>query len=451
MKRTRIAALLLLLLMMGRSAFAHRIDEYLQATLFSLEPDQVRGSMRLVPGVLVAPTVIAGIDSNGDGVLSAAEEQAYAQRVVADLTISLDGRSVVPKVLSYTFPSPADMREGLGEIHIEYAIALPPSSSASALQVTNHHLSRTSVYLMNATVPNDGRFRILAQKRNEQQSSYELDFQQAVVTVPGSHSRVAGFETWFSGVQFSPLFHLGMRHIAEGTDHLLFLLTLLLPAPLVLSSKRWGGPAGVRESLRQILYIVTAFTIGHSITLTLAALGMVHVPSRPVEVLVAVSIFVSALHALRPIVPGREAYIAVFFGLVHGLAFAATLDRLALGRWDRVAGILAFNVGIETMQLLVVAAILPSLILLSRTAAYPIVRIGGALFAAAASMAWTLQRAFGIELPVDRVVDGLAHHAVWIAIMLFLASLISKLVLTRRTGPDVEPGSISTTTALRGV
>ena len=242
MKRTRIAALLLLSLLMGRNAFAHRIDEYLQATLFSLEPGQVHGSMRLVPGVVVAPTVIAGIDSNGDGILSAAEEQAYAQRVVADLTISLDGQSVVPRVLSYTFPNPADMREGLGEIHIEYAIALPPDSSANALQVTNHHLSRTSVYLMNATVPDDGRFLILAQKRNEQQSSYELDFQQAAISVPGSHLRLAGFEAWFSGVQFSPLFHLGMRHIAEGTDHLLFLLTLLLPAPLVLSSKRWGDP-----------------------------------------------------------------------------------------------------------------------------------------------------------------------------------------------------------------
>ncbi len=451
MKRTRIAALLLLFLMMERSAFAHRIDEYLQATLFSLEPGQVLGSMRLVPGVLVAPTVIAGIDSNADGVLSAAEEQAYAQRVVADLAISMDGRSVVPRVLSYTFPSPADMREGLGEIHIEYAIALPRDSSANVLQVTNHHLSRTSVYLMNVTVPDNARFRIVAQKRNEQQSSYELDFQQATVLVPGSHLRLAGFEAWLSGVQFSPLFHLGMRHIAEGTDHLLFLLTLLLPAPLVLSPKRWGGPAGVRESLRHMLSIVTAFTIGHSITLTLAALGMVHVPSRPVEVLVAFSIFVSAVHALRPIVPGREAYIAVFFGLVHGLAFAATLDRLALGRWDRVAGILAFNVGIETMQLLVVAAILPSLILLSRTAAYSMLRIGGALFAAIASLAWTLQRLFGIALPVDTIVEGLAHRAVWIAIILFLASLVSKLVMTKGSGPDTEASSAATTNALRGV
>ena len=136
--------------------------------------------------------------------------------------------------------------------------------------------------------------------------------------------------------QFSSLFRLGMRHIAEGTDHLLFLLTLLLPAPLLAAGRRWGAAAGVRQSLLRMLGIVTAFTLGHSLTLMLAALGVLHVPGRPIEVLIAVSIFVSALHALRPIlpgiVPGKEARIAAFFGLIHGLAFAATLDRLGLGR-----------------------------------------------------------------------------------------------------------------------
>jgi len=77
-------------------------------------------------------------------------------------------------------------------------------------------------------------------------------------------------------------------------------------------------------------------------------------------VLIAVSILVSAVHALRPLFPGREARIAAFFGLIHGLAFASTLGELGLGRWERLAGILAFNLGIETMQLVVVAATLPS-------------------------------------------------------------------------------------------
>jgi hypothetical protein len=80
----------------------------------------------------------------------------------------------------------------------------------------------------------------------------------------------------------------------------------------------------------------------------------------------------------------------------HGLAFAATLDRLGLERWDRVAGILSFNLGIEAMQMVVVAAILPSLILMSRTSAYPIFRISGAVFAGVASVGWIVERLFDL-------------------------------------------------------
>ena len=104
-----IAACVLLLC---KSAFAHRIDEYLQATILSLETNRVQASMRLIPGMLVASSVIAGIDSDGDGVFSESEERAYAQRVLGDLSITIDGRSVQPKLVSWSFPQPAQMRDG---------------------------------------------------------------------------------------------------------------------------------------------------------------------------------------------------------------------------------------------------------------------------------------------------------------------------------------------------
>ena len=113
--------------------------------------------------------------------------------------------------------------------------------------------------------------------------------------------------------------------------------------------------------------------------------------------LIAVSILVSAVHALRPIFPGREARIAAFFGLIHGLAFASTLSELGLGRGERLAGILSFNLGIETMQMAVVALTLPSLILMSRTRAYPWLRVGGALFAGVASVGWIVERMIGAQ------------------------------------------------------
>jgi HupE / UreJ protein len=409
-----------LVLFCGKAAFAHRIDEYLQATIFSLEEGRVQAAMRLIPGVLVAPMVITHIDENGDGAFSDAEKRAYSQRVLDDLTITADGNTVRPKLVSWSFPQPAEMREGLGEIHIEYSIDVPASGSERSLLVANHHLNGRSVYLMNALTPKDPGMQLLTQKRNRQQSLYELEYQPTHAAPLATWTRV---RVWLNGIQVAELFRLGTRHIAEGTDHLLFLLVLLLPAPLLVRGGRWGQPVAVRQSLLRILGIVTAFTIGHSITLSLAALGAVTVPSRPVEVLIAASIFVSAVHAFHPIFPGKEALIAAFFGLIHGLAFAATLDRLGFGRWERVAGILSFNLGIETMQMLVVAAVLPSLMLMSKTRAYAPFRVCGALFAGFASAGWVIERLFGIHAGVDAVVNTLAQHSLWIAVGLFLASL----------------------------
>lgn len=275
----------------------------------------------------------------------------------------------------------------------------------------------------------------MGQKRNQQQSIYELDYRQTRVTDTSSTSRPS-LQAWLKGLQFSTLFRLGMQHIAEGTDHLLFLLVLLLPAPLLAVGSRWQRSFGVRRSLLRIAGIVTAFTVGHSLTLTLAAMNVVHVPSRPVEILIALSILISAIHALRPIFPGREAWIAAFFGLIHGLAFATTLDRLGLSHWDRVVGILAFNLGIETMQMIVVALILPSLLLMIRTPVYPVLRIGGAVFACAASSAWIVERVWNVQTPVDAIVNGIARTGIWDAAVLFALSLACMSFADMKKNPD---------------
>ena len=403
MKPGLVAAVAILLL--RAPASAHRLDEYLQATILSVEKDRLQASMRLVPGVAVSSVIVGAIDTNADGLISAAEGRAYAERVLRDLSLSADGHVLRPRLLSFDFPKIEDIREGLGEIEIELAADLPPgSSNRKKIVFENHHLPRMSAYLVNCLVPRDRDIQVVAQNRNGNQSFYRLDYLDA-----------GGFPS---------MFRLGMRHIAEGTDHLLFLLALLLPAPLLVCRSRWAGFAGVRHSIRQILKVVTAFTIGHSITLALAALGLVRLPNRPVEVLIAFSILVSAAHALRPLFPGREAAIAAAFGLMHGLAFAATLQNLGLGWWARVAGILGFNLGIETMQLVVVAATMPSLVLLSRTRAYAVLRIAGALFAVFASAGWMAERLLNAHNPLDAVVNSVAHSALWIAPILFLISVI---------------------------
>ncbi|MGF7147913.1 hypothetical protein FHS96_001522 [Sphingomonas zeicaulis] len=222
---------------------------------------------------------------------------------------------------------------------------------------------------------------------------------------------------------FASSIGLGMQHIAEGHDHLLFLLALLLPAPVVAAAGRWTGYAGVRGAARKLFRIVTAFTIGHSVTLIGGAFFGWQLPAQPVEVLIALSILVSAAHAFRPIFPGREAIVAAGFGLIHGLAFATLVGNYGLDPWQKAQSILGFNLGIELVQLLVVACVMPALMLLARARAYPPVRLAGAGFSAIAASAWLIERLFGTSNILASAIDSMLVHAPWLILALTLAAV----------------------------
>jgi hypothetical protein len=243
-------------------ACAHRLDEYLQATMLSVGKDRIEVFMRLVPGIAVSAEVLASIDTNGDSVISDTERNAYAERVLRDLSLSVDGHVLKPQLLSVDFPTIEEMREGLGEIKIEFAADLTPGGSNRKIVFENYHQRRISAYLVNCLVPRDQDIQIVAQNRNLNQSFYALDYTQ----VAGQSNALAArwwapLRAWLGNLgEFPGMFRLGMRHIGEGTDHLLFLLALLLPAPLLAFRSRWAGFAGVRHSILQILKVVTAFT-----------------------------------------------------------------------------------------------------------------------------------------------------------------------------------------------
>ncbi|MGI4832457.1 MAG: HupE/UreJ family protein [Janthinobacterium lividum] len=227
---------------------------------------------------------------------------------------------------------------------------------------------------------------------------------------------------WWAG--FRGMVGLGTQHIAAGTDHLLFLLVLLLPAPLLMRFGRWDKFGGVRYSVRRLLLIVSAFTLGHSLTLLLGALGWVRLPTQPIEALIAVSILVSAGHAWRPVFAGREAWVAAGFGLMHGLAFASTLAGLHLDAGRLALSILGFNLGIELMQLFVIALTVPWLLLLSRTPAYPAVRVGGAGLAGVAALAWLAERLSGQPNALAGAVARAADYAPWLLALLATGALL---------------------------
>lgn len=220
---------------------------------------------------------------------------------------------------------------------------------------------------------------------------------------------------------------LGARHIAEGLDHLLFLFVLLLPAALRPNGERWARPRSMRETLRMLLAIVTAFTIGHSTTLALAVLGVVRVPPAPVEMLVAASIGIGAVHAMRPLFAGREPLVAGLFGLVHGLAFASTLDGFGLHGTTLALALGAFDVGIESVQLLVVIAVAPLLVLAAREAHFDRLRIACAASALLASIVWL----FDVE-PLAQALGWLAARPMTTGAVLWLA-LAARLAVAKTT------------------
>lgn len=157
--------------------FAHRLDEYLQATLVSIEPGKIRFEINLTPGVAVADQVLAQIDRDHDGVISTNEAAAYADSLRHDLGVRLDGHEVGLNCDSFTFPAPAELRTGLGIILLEFSVKTGTlASGAHKLSFENRHLPKISVYLFNAALPRHHFFQITGQKRNETQSNGEITF-----------------------------------------------------------------------------------------------------------------------------------------------------------------------------------------------------------------------------------------------------------------------------------
>jgi hypothetical protein len=191
----------------------------------------------------------------------------------------------------------------------------------------------------------------------------------------------------------------GMHHIATGYDHVLFLLSLLLPAALMRQQNRWQPVPRWSLAFADTAAVVTAFTLAHSITLALAALDVVRLPSRLVESLIAMSVVLAALHNLRPRFHRGRWALAFCFGLVHGFGFASALSDLPVATGAKALALAGFNIGVEMGQLGFVAGFLPlALLLRSRPAYTRWVLQGGSVAIAAIAAVWLFQRAFNLQL-----------------------------------------------------
>jgi hypothetical protein len=191
----------------------------------------------------------------------------------------------------------------------------------------------------------------------------------------------------------------GIWHIWLGFDHILFLVSLLLPAVLVRLESAWRPTDSFGTASCDVAKVVTAFTMAHSITLTLAVLGVVSLPSRFVESAIAVSVVLAALNNLFPVVAGGRWIAAFAFGLIHGFGFAGALQDLGLPTGSLALSLAGFNVGVELGQLAIVSLFLPIAFTLRKTWGYRrIVLGGGSLVIAAIAAVWLVERAFDLSL-----------------------------------------------------
>lgn len=237
---------------------------------------------------------------------------------------------------------------------------------------------------------------------------------------------------------FLAMVYQGMKHIWIGLDHILFLLALLLPAVLSrqLSPEEetfaekvapdsflaklspglrsWWPLPEFRSAFINVVKVVTFFTIAHTITLSIAALGILDLPGRWVESIIAFSIALAAYHNVRPIFHKREWLIVFGFGLFHGFGFASVLGDIGIGGEFLVLTLLGFNLGVEIGQIVIICLLFPVLFFIRRLRIFPGVLIYGSIFLIIVSLYWFVGRVFDLEVyGEDLIIDVYSYIRPW--------------------------------------
>ncbi len=230
----------------------------------------------------------------------------------------------------------------------------------------------------------------------------------AAASLPSATAATTDDDAGFSFPAFLGFVREGVHHILIGYDHILFLLSLLLPSvwqrrrerdPVSgQTATRWVPATDGRQVLVGVLKVVTAFTVAHSITLALSVFDIVNPPSRWVESIIAASVVLAALNNVWPVIAEARWKLTFVFGLVHGFGFASALKDAGLAHGDLVAPLVGFNIGVEVGQLCIVALVLPMAWMLRGTRTYRGAFAGGSLAIAGVAGLWFVQRAFDLSL-----------------------------------------------------
>ncbi|WP_440961885.1 HupE/UreJ family protein [Paenibacillus nitricinens] len=317
------------------------------------------------------------VDINGNGILEENEIESNKHRleewIEDSVILEMNDQQQAPElqdlfldkkgdkeVLTWNFTYPAF--EPGQTIAINDGLYSQATSSPYVNLITAHNGNQTSETVM------QGKDRTWSMLLTEDQQEQQLSSS----TNSSSSGSSGSSSDWFS------FFKLGMNHILTGYDHLLFLFALLLR----------------KQTLKQYAAIITAFTLAHSITLTLAVLGWISLPSRVVESVIALSICYVALENIFRKKIRFRALITFLFGLIHGIGFADILQEMNLPKAHLAVDLVSFNVGIEFIQLCIVIVLLPVLIFLQKRNFYkPVIAYGSWLITALGAF-WLVERLF---------------------------------------------------------
>ncbi|UTY59629.1 HupE/UreJ family protein [Massilia sp. erpn] len=385
MRRLQCMLLLSFLLLPMSAAFAHKpSDSYLS---LEVAGRQIEGQWDIALRDL---DFALGLDSDGDGRLTWGEVRSQHGRIAAyafsRLTIAGGAQ-------------PANMAPGGGLCTVSVVGQLIDHHTDGAYAVLRFHgecataperLTVAYRLFADTDAQHKGLLRI-QQGANVQTAILGADHPQQVLYLDGgTTSRRRGFFEYMA---------LGVQHIWAGFDHILFLISLLLPAVLVRSGHGWRQAGSLRAAAIEVCKVVTAFTLAHSLTLSLAALELVSLPSRLVEAAIAASVIVAAVNNLIPFML-RKRWVAAFgFGVIHGFGFASVLAGLGLPAGAMLLSLAGFNLGVELGQLAIVAVFLPLAYALRATWFYrrTVLQGGSAAIALLAGI-WLLERALDMKL-----------------------------------------------------
>jgi hypothetical protein len=365
---------LLAALLLAAPAWAHKpSDSYLT---LDVEQGEVDGQWDIALRDL---EMAIGLDQDGNGELTwnevRARHDAIAAYALARLKLSSAGAACPLRVTQQLLDDHSDGAYAVLRLHADCGGAI------AALDVDYRLL-----------------FDIDPQHKGLLQLKHDGQVSTAIFAPDSARQslRVGGASGWR---QFGDYVRHGIWHIWIGFDHILFLVSLLLPAVLVYRDRAWHSRDTFRAAALDVLKIVTAFTLAHSVTLTLATLGLIALPSRLVESAIAASVVLAALNNLWPIFHGRRALVAFCFGLIHGFGFASVLLDLGLPKAALAFSLLGFNLGVEIGQVTIVALFLPLAFLARHTLLYRRGVVGaGSLAIALLALVWLAERGLDIKL-----------------------------------------------------